>query len=150
MDTAFKQDVSAALIRMLTSNMLTIVKDDFKQRSSLRDKPSPCALSKELLGAFVGFLEAYEDTEEVAEGVYEVLQAFVQISQATKRASQREHLALVRMLDGAKDLLAMAVKHASSYGCAKAYDFLSDYTKASEKYANNRQAIEQALQKLKT
>jgi len=53
------------------------------------------------------------------------------------------------MLDGSKDMLAIAVKHASSYGCAKAYDFLADYAKASEKYANSRQAIEQALLKLK-
>lgn len=57
---------------------------------------------------------------------------------------------LVRMLDGSKELLAIAVKHASSYGCAKAFDYLQDYAKASEKYANNRQAIEQALLKLKS
>jgi|LauGreDrversion4_2_1035121.scaffolds.fasta_scaffold696022_1 hypothetical protein len=61
---------------MLTTNMLLIVKDDFKRRS--REKPaSACALSARLFSSLVTYLEVYEEYEDVIEGVYEVLQAFV-------------------------------------------------------------------------
>jgi hypothetical protein len=49
------------------------------------------------------------------------------------------------MIEANKQILAIAIRHSSVYDCKKAYDFLIDLFKVSEKFAKHRQVIEAAL-----
>ncbi len=53
------------------------------------------------------------------------------------------------MMEESKQILAIAVRHASIYECKKAHEFLVDLIKASEKYAEGRPEIEAALLAIK-
>jgi hypothetical protein len=52
---------------------------------------------------------------------------------------------LVKMIEANKQIFGIAIKHASMYECKKAYDFMYDLVKVSEKYAKYRTALEAAL-----
>jgi len=51
----------------------------------------------------------------------------------------------VTVLEGNKQILAIAVRHTSFYENKNAFEFLWDLIKVSEKYARNRPMIEAAL-----
>ena len=49
------------------------------------------------------------------------------------------------MIEANKQILAIAIRHASVYECKKAYDFLIDLFRVSEKFAKHKEVIEEAL-----
>jgi hypothetical protein len=55
----------------------------------------------------------------------------------------------VSMMENSKQILAIAIRHSSIYECKKAYEFLSDLIKASDKYQKSRSVIENALAQIK-
>ncbi len=105
----------------------------------------------------------YEDYEEVVTGVYDVLRIFIQIAAYQRDSEVKSDTPLlggkeenketedncILMIETNKQILAIAIRHSSVYDCKKAYEFLIDLFKVSEKFANHREIIEAALIQIK-
>ena len=95
---------------------------------------------RDLFDSLTSFLQSYGDYEDVVDGVYELLRMFVQVHQATKGSQDLDPniISPVKMMEDSKAILTLAIKHASIFDSEKAYAFLQDLIKASEKYAKSR------------
>lgn len=56
---------------------------------------------------------------------------------------------VVKLMDESREMFVIGIKHCSNYESQKAYEFLMDLVKASEKFSKHKQILEEAFSKIK-
>ena len=82
-----------------------------------------------------------EEDENIVESVYSILDFFISIARSDPTHEN------VKVMEGSKMLMSLAVKHTAIYECESSYQFLIKLTTTSEKY-KGKPEVEKALHQI--
>eukprot|EP00347_Sterkiella_histriomuscorum_P023636 403333912 len=142
-----------SIIRLIIFNISTLLKcsmafmNDFynfenkKFKQSKAFAPEFFQLTEHIFEMIINFLMDNEEDANIVETVYEIMDIFISVARGQ---STHEN---VRVMEGSKILMSLAIKHTAIYQCEVSYYFLLKLTTVSEKY-KGKPEVEKALQQI--